>query len=646
MRRRKGVGAEHSRASGGPGGELASLYASPPADEPAWPDRFGRLLSEWAEACPAGHVQTLSLFTGGGLDIGFRDAGFRIHTMVEMDPACVATLKVNTKAGGYRGEVDVRPDDVRGFKLPVGRKVRFVIGCPPCQSFSAASRRVNGVNGISDKRGTLFEAYIRLLRELSPEAFLFENVAGITGAQEGTAWPGIVAAFREAGFQVFHRVLDAADFGVPQHRERMFLVGVRGDVEYRFPAPTHGPDSAGGTPFYLPRQAVEGVVLTRAEWDARLGTRYGHLLADIPPGLNYSFFTERMGHPRPLFAWRSKFSDFLYKADPDRPVRTLKADGGGCTGPFHWDNRLFAVSELKRLQTIPDNYALTGGRGSLLAQIGNAVPCQLARLLALSVLSQVFGVELPFEMRLLDPDCQLGFRRRQRDLTEVYCKKAAEAIARLRPGRGEDQLGPRFYRARLTEKLGWAESGAGPLAVRLTIRDYLWRVHVSKGQVRRHAFKISVEPSAGEIWPLSLGGVSLTGNELTPEVFTGTWKAFEAELSRLDVRADLVQLCGYYGYRPAMTCEMWASSIPSPSWKAVIRVVGGQGVSKVLPESDLASAWGIGRKQVLPAARFLKRLGYEVRSNKTNARIPNGYLLVPYPFPTLNPKSIQLYKEL
>src|SRR4051794_4410099 len=98
---------------------LDLLYASPPVDEPAWPDRFGRLLREWAEARVDRSIQTLSLFTGGGgLDIGFRDAGFRIHTMVELDADCVATLKANAGAGRYFGEVDVLKKDVSLFSLP------------------------------------------------------------------------------------------------------------------------------------------------------------------------------------------------------------------------------------------------------------------------------------------------------------------------------------------------------------------------------------------------------------------------------------------------------------------------------------------------------------------------------------------------
>jgi DNA (cytosine-5)-methyltransferase 1 len=183
---------------------------------------------------------------------------------------------------------------------------------------------------------------------------------------------------------------------------------------------------------------------------------------------------------------------------------------------------------------------------------------------------------------------------------------------------------------------------------KLAIRGNSWRVHVFAGRGRRHAFRIAIMPAEGVVWPSPFGRVSLTGDELTREAFTGAWKAFEAKLSRLGVRADLVQLSGYHSYRSAMDCEMEAAVIPAPKfgWMAVLGVVGGKGVGKVLAEADRATTWGIPRKHVLAAARFLKGLGYEVRSHNMNARIPAGNLLVPYAFPTLSPKSIQLYKGL
>ena len=104
----------------------------------------------------------------------------------------------------------------------------------------------------------------------------------------------------------------------------------------------------------------------------RLSGRYAGLLNDIPPALNYSFYTEEMGHPNPIFAWRSKFSDFLYKADPNMPVRTIKASGGAYTGPLHWENRFFNCEEYKRLQTFPDDYRISGSLFTAADQIGRA----------------------------------------------------------------------------------------------------------------------------------------------------------------------------------------------------------------------------------------------------------------------------------
>jgi DNA (cytosine-5)-methyltransferase 1 len=302
-------------------------------DGPRWADRFGEALRAWAEEAVREPVRTLSLFSGvGGLDIAFHDAGFKVKTAVEIEERFVATLRANAVPGGYLDGTEVLCLDVRDYHPEPGLKIDFVLGGPPCQSFSAAGRRAAGVKGTQDERGTLFQEYVRLLKVLKPRGFLFENVYGITGAEGGKAWDTIRRAFKEAGFSISFRILDAADYGVPQHRERMFIVGVR-DAEFLFPAPTHGPDSPDGRPFVSAAAAIEGAGATEAERAATVRGRFGPLLNEIPPGLNYSFFTEKMGHPRPIFAWRSKFSDFLYKADPGAPIRTLKAQGGSTRGP-------------------------------------------------------------------------------------------------------------------------------------------------------------------------------------------------------------------------------------------------------------------------------------------------------------------------
>ncbi len=223
---------------------------------PAWPDRFGDWLTTWVDKSVKHPVRTLSLFSGaGGLDIGFHQAGFHAVEMVELDDRFVATLHANCGDDGVFAEARPVCRDVCGYIPPNDEPVDFIIGGPPCQTFSAAGRRAGGVLGTTDARGLLFMAYVSLLKRLKPRGFLFENVAGITGANGGRDWLEICDAFRSAGYRVTHRVLDSADFGVPQHRERMFIVGAR-EREFAFPRPTHGPDSAGAVPHYSAATAV------------------------------------------------------------------------------------------------------------------------------------------------------------------------------------------------------------------------------------------------------------------------------------------------------------------------------------------------------------------------------------------------------
>jgi DNA (cytosine-5)-methyltransferase 1 len=368
-----------------------------------WPDVFGQKCSAWSSIKLKQPIKTLSIFSGaGGLDIGFHDIGFSILQCIEIEKKFVATLQENYQSEGYFAHsCDIICDDIKNYEPSDGLEIDFIIGGPPCQTFSSAGRRAAGVMGTDDARGTLFQEYIRLLKSFRPKGFLFENVYGIVGAQGGAAWREIQEGFNKAGYRIFFRILDAADYGVPQHRERLFIIGLR-EGEYKFPRPTHGPDSLTKLPYYSAGEATSNLLQKDEVLAYGLKRKYGYLLNEIPPGLNYSYYTKEMGHPRPIFAWRSKFSDFLYKADPNQPIRTLKAQGGQYTGPFHWDNRSFSLSELKRLQTFPDSYVMTGNKQVAIQQLGNSVPPQLARILALSVMNQVFGIELPFDLPVLE----------------------------------------------------------------------------------------------------------------------------------------------------------------------------------------------------------------------------------------------------
>lgn len=613
-----------------------------------WADKFGLAVREWSKETGASRINVLSLFSGaGGLDIGFHDAGFNITHAVEIDERFAQSLTANAAKGGYIDGTNVVCKDIRDFSLPKGTKVDFIIGGPPCQTFSAAGRRASGVLGTQDERGTLFQEYVRLLNELQPEGFLFENVYGIVGAEAGKPWAEIQQAFSNAGYRIESRIVDAADYGVAQHRERLIIVGTKSG-SYRFPRPTHGPDSPKGKLLVSAEQVLEGSGSFETEADYQLGGRYGHLLEQIPPGLNYSYFTEELGHPKPIFAWRSKFSDFLYKAAPEKPVRTLKAQGGQYTGPFHWRSRPFSVAELKRLQSFPDAYKIEGGRQVAIHQIGNSVPPQLSRVLALTVLEQIFDVSIPICLPTLEAHEELGFRKRKRRLTEDYKSKATKAIALLSV-KTDEIAAERIYHADLSSSFEFKETRSGQIAVNSCLNDD--RLEISVGLRQQPldgipAMTIALRSDPGRVWALGTRTVVLKFFGLDMRHFTAGWKALESELIFRGIKADLVQFCGYYQYAPSFSCRMSLSEGADWRWAALQKIVAGIGVRQTLPTDEFAEVLGIESEDVLLFASFLKECGYEARSRATNPQIPEDFLLVPYAFPTLSAQSVQLRKKI
>jgi len=216
-------------------------------------------------------------------------------------------------------------------------------------------------------------------------------------ADPGTAHGGrdfqlILKAFDATGYTVYWGLVDAANHGVPQFRQRLFIVGFRERIRFSFPQPTHGPpaESQGAlfddrAPFVTAGEAVSGVCAV-PEAPAHVG-RFAHLLKDIPPGMNYSYYTVERGHPEPVFEWRSKFWYFLCKAHPDRPSLTVQAHPGNNTGPFHWDGRRLAVQELQRLQSFPDWLVIDKPYFRAHRLVGNAVPPLLAEQIGAAVRS-------------------------------------------------------------------------------------------------------------------------------------------------------------------------------------------------------------------------------------------------------------------
>lgn len=613
---------------------------------PAWPDQFGASIRSWLQKKNIPPIRTLSLFSGaGGLDIGFSDIGFDIVDSVEIERKFCDTLELNTGAGKRFDKSIVNCIDIREFTGDNLGPIDFIIGGPPCQTFSAAGRRANGVLGTTDARGVLFREYVRLLQKLSPRGFLFENVYGLVGAQGGSAWEEIKKAFSNVGYKLFYRIVDAADYGVPQHRERLLIVGLKEGC-FEFPRPTHGPDSVDNHPFYNAETAVEGVISNESDESNKVGGRYGTLLDSIPPGLNYSFYTEEMGHPNPIFAWRSKFSDFLYKADPNVPVRTIKASGGAYTGPLHWENRFFNLEEYKRLQSFPDDYAISGNKQTAVKQIGNSVPPQLARIMAIAIRIQVFGTAFPFEMSFLDKNEELSFRKHKRELTDVYRKKAEMAIKALNNETGALPYSHDYYCTISTRfKFSVANKESADMKVSVKWKEGLFiSVQDADKDNTETQIAITIKPRDG-VWPLGVDAVYLNVYSQNTLAYTAAWKAFEKELTDNLIKADLVQLNGYYQYVPKLLCECKISDAVRFG-RVLELILSEKGIPKIYTTEELAEKWGVPSNEIMAVAEYLRGIGYEIRNHSTNPQIGDGHWLIPYFFPTLTPLSVQLWKKL
>jgi DNA (cytosine-5)-methyltransferase 1 len=272
-------------------------------------------------------------------------------------------------------------------------EAELLIGGPPCTPFSKSGYWLEYKRKGSDPDASLLEHYLRVLNEARPRAFLFENVYGLAYRNHNSRWLRLLLeTFESLNYQVTWRVVLAADYGVPQRRQRLIIVGSR-DRQPTIPEPTHsGPHETRIWDETLPRHITSaeaiGDIAGRddlAEPEEAVNGKYGHLLPAIPPGENYLFYTAKRGHSRPLFGWRERYWSFLLKLDPRQPSPTIQAQPGPYVGPFHWENRRLRVPELLRLQTFPDHWRIHGSRRSSQKQIGNAVPPLLAEQMAASL---------------------------------------------------------------------------------------------------------------------------------------------------------------------------------------------------------------------------------------------------------------------
>ena len=356
----------------------------------------------------------VSLYTGaGGLDIGLEAAGFDTSVAVEMDRDAVATLRHNRPWPVIDRDIhSISSKEILEVAGLRPGEAHLLIGGPPCQPFSKSGYWARGdARRLDDPRASTLEAYLRVLRDIQPRVFLVENVPGLAyrNKDEGlqllkTTVDSINRAVGTS-YTLSIALLRASDFGVPQDRERVFIVGHREGIAFSFPKPTHSPATAG----------IPGTEPVHTAWDAigdlegaddpelRMTGKWADLLPSIPEGLNYLHHTDR-GAGLPLFGWRRRYWSFQLKLSKTMPAWTITAQPGSAIGPFHWKNRRLSMRELARLQTFPDSYEVLGTRSAYQRQLGNAVPCALAELLGRCLIKQLLRGHAPSErLSLLPP---------------------------------------------------------------------------------------------------------------------------------------------------------------------------------------------------------------------------------------------------
>ncbi|UXT39759.1 DNA cytosine methyltransferase [Agrobacterium tumefaciens] len=337
-------------------------------------------------------MRSISLFSGcGGLDVGLHQAGFRTVLASDLEPLCRETWLRNMPSvpflGGRIGSW-TRSEVTEALGGSIG-EIDLLAGGPPCPPFSKSRFYLKEKpRGLDDPNGwETVDGYLRMLDWVRPRAFILENVKGLAYKVHAEALGTIVTRAEKLGYKVVIGVVNAADFGVPQIRERCFVIGSL-DGKIDLPRQTHSKKATDGLLPWVTAGAVLDDLDTEenASSDGHFaGGQHHDLLRQVPPGENYLYFTEKRGHPYPKFEWRSRYWSFLLKLSPDMPSWTIQARRSNNMGPFHWRNRILRISEIKRLQTFPDEFQLAGTIEQQWRQVGNAVPPMLAAAVGRSV---------------------------------------------------------------------------------------------------------------------------------------------------------------------------------------------------------------------------------------------------------------------
>ena len=282
--------------------------------------------------------------------------------------------------------------DVRELNIKaLGEIDAFCYGFP-CNSFSNVGKHQGFEN---EKFGQLYWYGIEVLKTYQPKWFVAENVSGIRSAGSGD-FKVILDDMRDAGYRLNVNLYKSEQYGIPQTRHRVIIVGIRNDlsIEYKVPDPAMYKDidvSSGTALANIPSSAPNNEI-------RQLTKNVVRRLSYILPGENIWQAEERLGNEFPeelKIHTKTKISQIYRKLDPHKPAYTVTAAGGGGTFMYHWTDRELTNRERARLQTFPDNYEFVGNYSSVRKQIGMAVPCKLSEIVISALLNCFAGIDYP-----------------------------------------------------------------------------------------------------------------------------------------------------------------------------------------------------------------------------------------------------------
>lgn len=296
------------------------------------------------------------------------------------------TCKTYTKNICPDNPETVHCGDVRELQISeLGEIDAFAYGFP-CNSFSQVGEHKGLEN---EKFGQLYWYGVEVLRAYKPKFFVAENVSGIRSA----GFDIILKDLQDCGYKLVSHLYKAEEYGIPQTRHRVIIVGIRDDIEvdYRVPAPITGADTSSETALSkIPKDAPNNEI-------RKLSDKVTKRLSLIKPGENIWQAEEAGRIPDELkIHTKTRISQIYRKLDPKKPAYTVTAAGGGGTFMYHWTDRELTNRERARLQTFPDDYEFIGNYSSVRKQIGMAVPCKLSEIVMTAILNSFAGIEYPW----------------------------------------------------------------------------------------------------------------------------------------------------------------------------------------------------------------------------------------------------------